>query len=92
MNPESPPGPQRLLNADEVADLARITQRHLWRLVARGEFPQGLTLGRRRLWHPDELEEYWRKASRREDRKKVLAKKIGIESLRLPTPTPEPRS
>ena len=69
MNTDSQ-GLTRLLNADEVKEATGISIRHLWRLVATGEFPAGIQLGRCRRWHPEEVEDFLIRKSRRADRSK----------------------
>lgn len=81
-----------LMTFKDVCHVARISERHLYRLVSSGEFPGGIKLGRRRLWHPSELDDFLRRESRKGDRNKVLAKKTGIKSSELSTPAPEPKS
>ena len=53
-----------LLTAEETAKWARISLRHFWRLIASGEFPQGIRLGGRRVWHREELDAWFREMSR----------------------------
>lgn len=61
-------GLPRLLTAEEVRNATRISIRHLWRLVSAGEFPAGIQLGRRRLWHPSEVDDFLVRKSRKADR------------------------
>ena len=49
----------RLLTSKEVIEWAGISPATLYRLVAKGEFPKGLTLGLKvRRWRLSQLEEY----------------------------------
>ena len=49
----------RLLTSKEVTEWAGISLATLYRLVAKGEFPKGLTLGlKARRWRLSQLQEY----------------------------------
>lgn len=44
-----------LIDADEAARRLSLSKRYWLSLVATGKAPQGLLLGRRRLWTPEQL-------------------------------------
>ena len=49
----------RMLTAKEVTEWAGISPATLYRLVAKGDFPKGLTLGpKSRRWRLSQLREY----------------------------------
>jgi len=52
-----------LYGPNDVCRLIGISRRTLYRLVSAGEFPGGLKIGARRVWHPGELDSYLRTAS-----------------------------
>ncbi len=45
-----------LLDADTVSKLLKISKRNFESLVARGDGPQFITIGRLRRWRPSDLE------------------------------------
>ena len=47
-----------LLNILQVAEKAGISKPTIFRLMNLGQFPPGLKLGRRRLWHPAILDKW----------------------------------
>lgn len=47
-----------LLNADEVAKLLKISKRTLESMIARGDGPPLITIGRQRRWRLCDLEEW----------------------------------
>ena len=52
-----------LLSPEDVSRVIGISKRTLYRLVSAGEFPGGIKVGARRVWHPGELDSYLRTAS-----------------------------
>jgi len=49
----------RLLNAAEVADILRIHERHVWRMISRGDIPR-VKIGRRTLIDAADVETFIR--------------------------------
>lgn len=47
-----------LLSADEIAQILRISKRTLESMIARGEGPPMMTIGRQRRWRLCDLEEW----------------------------------
>jgi excisionase family DNA binding protein len=39
-----------LIDADQLAELMRVSLRHFYRLVHEGEFPEGILIGHSRRW------------------------------------------
>jgi prophage regulatory protein len=52
-----------LFSHEDVCRLIGISKRTLYRLVSAGEFPGGIKVGAKRVWHPGELDTYLRQAS-----------------------------
>ena len=52
-----------LYGPQDVCQITGVSRRTLRRLVSAGLFPSGLKIGKRRVWHPDELNEYLKTAS-----------------------------
>jgi predicted DNA-binding transcriptional regulator AlpA len=67
---DAQPDLPRLCTAKDICAAAQITERHLWRMIAQGRFPSGFNIGRRRLWHPDDVNAFWKKASAQARKKK----------------------
>ena len=52
-------GKQDLVTSQQVADRLAVSVRTLWRLVARGDFPQPIRYNRKLVrWKNDEVERY----------------------------------
>lgn len=58
-----------LFSPKDVCRVVGISKRTLYRLVSAGEFPGGIKVGARRVWHPGELDTYLRQASKVEPAK-----------------------
>lgn len=60
---EGKPSLPVLIGPEDVCQATGISRRTLRRLVNAGQFPGGLKIGARRVWHPEELDQYLRNAS-----------------------------
>jgi predicted DNA-binding transcriptional regulator AlpA len=69
---EGKPSLPALIGSDDICQAAGISRRTLRRLVSSGQFPGGLKIGAKRVWHPDELDLYLRQASRDGKRTKTI--------------------
>ena len=49
---------EELLTRKEVADLLKVSERHVQNLVRRGEFPKPINLGRRVLFRPRDIRRF----------------------------------
>ena len=55
----APKGDQDLLTSQQVADRLAVSVRTLWRLIARGEFPQPIRYNRKLVrWKSGDVEQY----------------------------------
>ena len=48
-------GAPRLYRANQVAELFTLSVREIWRMVARGEFPPPVKIGRCSVWFESDL-------------------------------------
>jgi len=49
------------MNLSEIASMFHVSERHLYRMKAKGEFPPPIPIGRCHRWDPDEVRRFFEK-------------------------------
>lgn len=77
-------GIPELFTAREVAQVLRISERSVWRLLLEKKIPAPLHVGRAARWKKSDIELWFETATQRRDVQQSLIPEMGIDESCLP--------